>query len=134
MLRKILAVVIGMLVGAMVVALIDMLGHTVYPFPEGLDMDDSAAVAAYLAGAPLGAMLFVVLAWVMGSFVAGAVATLICNDGKSVYALICGVLLLIAGITTLLMIAHPTWMWIVSAFAYIPPAWLGYRLARKKGR
>jgi len=134
MLRKILAVIFGMLVGAIVVFLVDMFGHTIYPFPEGLDMDDTAAVNAYVAAAPVGAMLFVVLAWVLGSFVAGTVATLICNDGKSVYALTCGVLLLIGGITTLVMIEHPTWMWIVSAFAFISPAWLGYRLVRKKVR
>lgn len=132
MVKKILAVVAGVLLGGLVIFLMERVGHSINPPPEWLDPAKPETIARYVSEAPITVLLFVLLSWAVGSLAAGITATLVCNDGKSVYALTTGALLLFMGIANLMMIPHPLWFMAVTAFVFIPPAWLGYRLVRKK--
>ena len=125
MLRSILSVLAGVIAGMVVIYGVEMLGHYVYPVPEGLDFKDKEAIKAYIEEAPAGALWFVVLAWALGSFAGGLVASVIAKQTNILHALIVGGLLMIAGIINLVSIPHPTWMWIAGLMVYLPFAWLG---------
>lgn len=132
MLKKLLAVILGIVAGGAGTFLTEELGHKMYPVPGYVDSEKPETVARYINEAPLGALLFVLLAWAVGSFLAGLTATLICNDRKSIYALCCGVVLLMLGLVNLLLIPHPFWFWVAAPFVFLVPAWAGHRAVRKR--
>ncbi len=131
-LKFIAAVFVGMMLGSLVIWGIETWGHTVFPPPPDLDPTDVDQVTELIANAPVGALLFVVLAYALGSFFGGLIAQLISNGFTIWPALITGLVLLIFGGITLVTIPHPMWMVISGILVFIPMAALGGRLVRKK--
>lgn len=131
MFKNLFATLAGLFTGILIIAGVEMLGHTLYPPPQHLSEKDSAAWEAYMQTAPLGAILFILLAWALGSFCAGIVSSLIKRD-SSKPALLCGTLLLFSGIFNLVSFSHPIWFWPAIAFIFIPMAWLGFWIVNKK--
>ena len=54
MLRKIAAVVLGVVLAFVLIIAVESLGHSVYPPPADLDLTDQAAMRAYVDTLPLG--------------------------------------------------------------------------------
>ena len=79
MIRKILAVVIGIVAGSAFNMAIVMASHIVYPLPEGIDPNDFEAFKAHVEahGLPIGALIMVLAAHSGGSLVSGFVCGLI---------------------------------------------------------
>jgi hypothetical protein len=129
MLSKILAVVFGVVAAVIVIIAIEALGHAMYPPPGDLDITDRQAMEAYVAGLPLGALLFVMAAWVAATFTGGLLACFIAKEMPFVYASIVGMLVLLGTIINLMSIPHPLWFSIVSVSAIIATifvtGWLG---------
>jgi len=65
-LRAITTTIIGVSLGMMGMHYLSML---FYPLPEGVTMEDVEALNKYMAIAPLGAMLLVIVSHAMGSFI-----------------------------------------------------------------
>jgi len=129
MLRGILGVIGAVVAGTVVILLVEILGHRCYPFPPGVDPHNHESLQAYMKTAPLGAWLFVLAAYAGGSFVAGALASLI---GKRPWAaLAAGGVLMALGLVNVLTLPHPAWFWVASLFIFLPAAGLGGRLARR---
>jgi hypothetical protein len=76
---------------------------------------------------PAGALLFIIAAYVVGSFVAGWAAGKITKSMTA--ALIAGGLLMIGGLVNVILIPHPLWFTIASIVVYLPCAWIGGRAA-----
>lgn len=125
MLRKILGVIVGLVVGMCGMTVLHMLSMLIYPLPEGLDTSDYGAFGEYIATMPLGAFVLVWVAHGGGAFIAAATCTAIVGQRWWVGAWILGVLFTLAGISNLLMLAHPWWFAAVDALLYIPAALLG---------
>jgi hypothetical protein len=106
-LRYVAAVLGGMVVGGLVVAAIEGLGHQAYPPPADLDSADPAAMAAYAESLPAGALGFVILAWAAGAFVGGIVAARIAPAHRAVLATVIGAFILAGSVSNLLLIPHP---------------------------
>lgn len=128
MLRKILAVVGGVVAGGVVVFAVEGVGHLLFPPPPGLDMSSPEGMKAAIQSLPAGALLFVVLAWVLGAFAGGLVAALIARSVGP--ALVTGALQLLFGIVTMVMIPHPLWMIALGILLPLPSAWAGGQLSR----
>ncbi|MBN4051924.1 hypothetical protein JYT53_00315 [Cytophagaceae bacterium AH-315-L13] len=132
MLRNSLSIGAGIITGGMLIFLVETLGHTIYPHPADFDYTDKEALAELIQNAPIGALLFVILAWAVGSFGGGLVASLISNEDKIRKALIVGVVLMILGIMNMLMVPHPIWFWILGMAVYLPMAYLGGKIGDRK--
>ncbi|MFY0482396.1 hypothetical protein ACI6PS_07295 [Flavobacterium sp. PLA-1-15] len=132
MIRKILAVIGGLVAGGIVITLVEMVARQLHPFPEGIKMDDFAALAEHASKAPLSAQIAILVGYALGAITAGFVATIIAKDGKKIYATICASLFIISTIINLSMIETPIWFWIIALLLWIPLAHLGHRLASKK--
>ena len=65
--RAIVAVVAGVVAAFVVVALLERLGHMVFPPPPGLDPMKPEDQAKLMSVIPLGAKIAVVVAWFFGS-------------------------------------------------------------------
>ncbi len=80
---------------------------------------------------PLGAMVFVILAYAAGSFGGGWVAARLAAARKLRHALVVGGVLMLAGVSNLVTIPHPTWMVIATLVVFLPLAYAGGRLAQR---
>ena len=110
--RSIAAVVVGVLMAVLVIAVVEMAGHLVFPPPPGLDVTDPADQAKLMDEIPLPAMIAVVVAWFLGSLAGASTAIAIAHRILPAWS----VALVIAamGLWTTQMFPHPGWM-IVSA-------------------
>ena len=131
MLRKILAVVAGIIATSVAVGLVQQLGHYLYPLPTGTDPNDAEAIKKYVETAPFMAIFFVIISYAVGALVGGFVSTSIANDGKKIYALIIGVLFLFTSIYMMITIPSPIWFWILGIASW-GLVFVGYKLAWRR--
>lgn len=129
--EKILKTVVGLMAGIIVVGLVEAVGMAIWPVPHEVQnaMSDAATMAAAMAQVPVGAKLFVVIAWAVGSFVGGCVTGLV--RGQRAQARVVGILMLALVMTMLMTIPHPAWMALAGLLLPLPAALLGGRLCRR---
>ena len=123
--RGVLAVVLGFVTLGVTGMIAEMIGHVIFPPPAGLDLSDPAAIGKL----PIGALVSVLMAWALATFAAAWVAARVAAGGQLAFGLSMGILGLVAAIATMLMIPHPTWMWILGIAEFLPAAYLGAKLA-----
>lgn len=130
MIRKILAVLLGGIVGGAFNMALVTVSHAMYPLPDGLDPNDFEAFKAHVEahGLPTGAMIIVLVAHAGGSFVSGFVCGLIAQRSWYVAATILGILWLCGGIAMLMMLPAPTWFAVADVLLYVPSALMGVKL------
>ncbi len=117
--RKLLAVVLGVVVAVIVIIAIEALGHAIHPPPAELDVADKQALEAYVASLPLTALLTVMAAWIAATLTGGLLACFIAQERPVAYANIVGVLVLLGTVINLVSIPHPLWFSISSVAAII---------------
>ena len=134
-LRGILAVVLGMVVGSVVnMALVMLGGHVVAP-PPGADLATVEGLRAALPAMRPVHFLVPFLAHALGTLAGAYVATRVASCYKRGAALAVGALFFAGGIMAARMIPAPAWFVVADlALAYFPFAWLGYVLGRPRGK
>lgn len=131
-LRRVGAVVAGLVVGVITITAVEAAGHSLFPVAPAMDPNHPELMADYIKSLPLSALLFIIFAWAMGSLIGGSISTFVSRDQKSVTALICGALLMLLGVVNLLTFPHPIWFWVLGIGVYLPFAWVGFRISRKR--
>ncbi len=131
LLRNVLAIVGGVLIGTVVIFVVQSISHQIYPVASDIDYNDKEAMRSFVAGLPVGALLMVIASYVCGSFVAGMISAWVGRGARVRHALVAGVLLLLAGIMNLVSIPHPLWFSVVTVLVFIPAAWAGGKLAAR---
>jgi hypothetical protein len=133
-LRKVLAVILGWLIGSVINMSLVQLGHFVFPI-EGLDANDMDALSKVMPTLSNEYFIFPFLAHAIGTYAGALVAALIVLNHKMRFALIIGSLFLIGGIIVNTLIPAPLWFKITDlVLAYIPMAFLAGFLAKKLKR
>ena len=132
-LRGILAVVLGLVVGSGVNMALIMAGGHVVPPPAGADLGTTEGWQAAMPLLQPQHFVFPFLAHALGTFAGAFVATRIASGGKRVAALVVTALFFCGGIMAARMIPAPIWFIVADlAGAYFPFGWLGYVLARPR--
>jgi hypothetical protein len=127
--KNILAVIAGWIVGSAVNMGLIKVGHKAIPI-EGIDPTDMEALAAVMPTLGAENFIFPFLAHALGTLLGAIVAGLLAANHKMKFALAIGVLFLLGGIMVNYMLPGPTWFTITDiALAYIPMAWIGGKLA-----
>ena len=126
--KNIIAVVFGLLVSFVVIMVLEGINGYFYPAPEGMDFKDKAAVSEYIATLPLAALLVVIFAHFAGAFSGGFVIAKQAADNHKVFAVILGLMLLIATVANWMSIPHPEWFKIVDTLIILPAVLIGLRL------
>ena len=127
--RSILAVIVGVLVAFVLIACVEIIGMRVYPPPDGMNAASLESIRAAMARIPLGALLFVLLAYTVGSVAGGWVAARFAPSAKMAHAMTVAALLFGAGLMNLMTIPHPPWFWVTSSLIYWLGAWSGAQAA-----
>ena len=95
---------------------------------RGIDFSDPVAMQAYVAGLPIGALLFVMAAWLLATLAGGLLACIIARDRPLVYSAIVGGLVLLGTAMNLLSIPHPLWFSVTSVLAIVATIFITARL------
>ena len=128
-LRNILAVIAGIIVGSIVNMGIIELGPSIIPNPEGFDNSNMETLAETMhLFTPIN-YIVVFLAHALGTLAGAFIAAKIATTKNQIFALSLGGWFLLGGIAAVFMFPAPTWYNIVDlTLAYIPMAWLGWKL------
>lgn len=130
--RKILGVVLGLSAAITLIAILQAVGHKIWPLPEGLDVRDKAALIEALKQAPAGALLWVALTWFAGTLFGTYLSLRVARDAWTSWpAITVEAVLLAAGVMNLLALPHPGWFWVVGLLSFPLGAFSGIRLARR---
>ena len=128
-LRNILAVIVGWLIGSAINMGLIQIGHQIYPL-EGVDINDMDALASVMPTLSYEYFIFPFLAHALGTLSGAMVAALIAKKHRMITALIVGLLFLLGGIAVNIILPGPTWFSALDiVIAYLPMAWVGRKLA-----
>lgn len=114
----------GMVASAVLVMIVQAVGSSLFPLPEGFD-----PMAPDPLRLPFAVVAVVAVAWSLGPLLGGLVSTLVAGSSSPVPAFIVGILLLAADVANLVAIPSPVWLWVVGVVAPLPFAWLGFAAA-----
>lgn len=131
--RNILAVLLGLVIGSMVNMGIIMISGSIIPPPEGVDMTTTEGLQVGMHLLEPKHYIFPFLAHALGTFVGALVAYIMAVQYKKSFAIGIGVFFLIGGVVSVLMLPSPIWYTVVDLLgAYIPFAYLAVWVAQKK--
>jgi hypothetical protein len=119
MLRSITAVLVGVVLGALLVFMVQPIGHAFFPAPKGFDPTSLEAVKAL----PFGAKFMVLVSWFVGAFGGGVAASLISRRWAPAVWVVALTILLFAA-TNFSAFPHPAWMMAGSIPATVLGGWL----------
>lgn len=130
-LKNILAVIAGVILGSAVNMGIIMISSSIIPPPDGVDVTSMESLKASMHLFEPKHFIFPFLAHAVGTFVGALVTALLAASHRMKLALLIGLFFLVGGIINLFMLPSPTWFAVLDiAVAYKPTAWLAGKLAR----
>lgn len=130
-LRNILAVVLGLVVGSAVNMGIIMISGSIIPPPNGADITTMEGLKSTMHLFGPEHYIFPFLAHALGTLVGAFVAAKIAATNKIKFALAIGAFFFLGGAINAYMLPAPTWFLILDlAGAYFPMAYLGKKLAK----
>ena len=131
--RNILAVVAGIIIGSIVNMAIITVSGFIIPPPAGADLTTLEGLKASFHLMEPKHFIFPFLAHALGTLVGAYLAALIAATHKLKFALVIGVVFLIGGIMNICMLPSPIWFTILDlGCAYIPMGYIGWKLVSKK--
>jgi len=123
----------GLFVAVVIISTVEAVSTIAYPFPKDLDVNDQAAVKAYIATLPAGAFAFVLAAYFLGTLAGTWITARLNRELQRRPGLVVGGLLFVAAIVNMLSIPHPGWFVILCLLVFPVATVCGVWLARPKG-
>ncbi len=131
-LRSILALLIGLVVGGSVNMGIIMLSPSIIAPPAGVDVTNTESLAASIHLFEPRHFVAPFLAHALGTLVGALVAVLIAASHRIPLGYAVGVCFLLGGISASFMIPAPSWFIALDLLAaYLPMAWIGIRFGTR---
>lgn len=132
--RNILAVVAGLLVGSAVNMALVLVSGSVVPPPDGADVTTPEGLAASIHLFEPKHFVMPFLAHALGTLVGAVVATALAATRRPTPSRVVAGFFLLGGLANAAMLPAPMWFEAVDLVAaYLPMAWLGHRIAARKG-
>ncbi len=133
--KNILAVVAGFVVGSIVNMGIVMFSSQVIPPPDGVDVTDMDSLKANMHLFQPKHFIFPFLAHALGTLAGAFVASVLAASHKFKIAIGIGAFFFLGGLTNVIMLSSPIWFAVVDLVgAYIPMGWLGHNLAETRSK
>ncbi len=131
--RNVIAVFLGVIIGAIVNSSIVSLGAGWFDLPKGVDPNDVQSIKENIGSFEAKHFLNPFLAHSIGTLTGAIVATIIAASHKMKFALVIGAVFLVGGIMMVTMIGGPIWFILVDLLlAYLPFAYLGGKIGGAK--
>ena len=130
--RSILSIIAGIVVGVFGVFLLEMINLSLYPIPVDLDVKNPISMAAYMKELPYGAFTLVVIAHIVGAFIAAFIAGMVARSKRLYIGLLAGVVILFFTIWNAFSTGQPTIINIADIIGTSLAAILGARLGASR--
>ncbi|MGH9831710.1 MAG: hypothetical protein ACREBD_09415 [Blastocatellia bacterium] len=128
--RRVVAVVLGLLVGSVVNVGLIMVGGQVIPPPEGVDVTNMESLRSSMHLFEPRHFLFPFLAHALGTFVGAFAAAMIAATQRMKLALGISAFFLLGGVINVFLLPAPVWFKALDLIgAYIPMGWFAGKLA-----
>jgi hypothetical protein len=132
LLRNILAVVFGLVIGGLVNMALVTLSPSLIPPPVGVDVNDAESLAKGIHLFETRHFIMPFLAHALGTLVGSLVAYLIAATYRVQMAYVIGAVSLCGGVAASFMIPAPAWFIALDLLAaYLPMAWLGIQIGSR---
>lgn len=130
--RRTTAIVIGIIIGGLFIALGDSLSTYLFPIEEPIPTDRILIADFIENDVPFGTKLVIVINWVIAAFIAAILSTFISGRNSPKPMLAVAAVLNVLTLIQLLITQYPKWMIISSFFVFVPVGYIAYFLIRKK--
>lgn len=130
--RGTIAIIVGIIVGGLFVALGESMSTYIFPLEKPIPTDPTLLSDYIENDVPFGSKLVVVLNWIVAAFIAALASTYISGRTSPKPMLASVGVLNILTLMNLFIIHHPKWMWITCLVTFIPIGYIAYFLIRKK--
>ena len=130
--RRTLAIVVGIILGGLFIALGDSLSTYHFPLESPIPTDRTLIADFYENEVSFGFKFTIVLNWVISAFVAAIASTFISGRDSSVPMLAAVGVLNFLTLLQIVLASYPKWMLISSLLIFIPVGYIAYFLIRKK--
>ncbi|HLP32310.1 MAG TPA: hypothetical protein VK202_02495 [Bacteroidia bacterium] len=131
--RNILAVIAGAVIGSVVNGSLIMMSGSIIPPPNGADVTTEEGLKATIHLFEPKHFIMPFLAHALGTLCGAMAAAAIAVNNKMRMAMVVGVLFLIGGVANVLILSAPMWFNILDLTgAYFPMAYLGGKWMTKK--
>ncbi|MFT6319867.1 MAG: hypothetical protein ACJAT4_000784 [Granulosicoccus sp.] len=128
--KNIIVVIVGLLVGGFINGGLISIGSSIIPAPEGVDMNSMEGLKQAMPLLQPMNLIFPFLAHALGVLVGAFIVAKFSETNKFNFAMLIGVLFLLAEITMVVLVGGPLWFIVLDLVgAYFSMAWLGYKLA-----
>jgi hypothetical protein len=125
--RILLGILAGAVLAVLCVFAVEAIGHTIFPLPPGIDPRNPADYERLMEAVPAAAKALVLLGWFLGALLGGLAANRIAR--RALAGWIVALLVVAAGVATMMVIPHPAWMWAGGILLPLAAGWLARRLA-----
>ena len=130
--RGILAIIAGVIVGQVVNMALILLGPHVIPPPAGVDMTTTEGLRETIHLLEPRHFIFPFLAHALGTLAGATAAYVIAASHRSIYASAIGAISLAGGIAAAFLFPVPAWFVALDLVAaYLPMAWIATRLGHR---
>lgn len=130
--RYVLPVVVGAMSGMILIILGENALHNLYPLLPGTDKYDPASLAMALKLMPVRFFQLLLANYIISSFLAGVISTLVARRNTMRPAIVVGIVLTLAGIYNVIYLPQPLWFSVINLVVYLPFTFAGYLAVRKK--
>jgi hypothetical protein len=131
LLKDIGIVLLGLILGGTLNMVLVQTGMIVFPAPEGIDISTEAGLKSAMTIMSPIHFIFPFLAHALGTLFGAWFAIKFTKSKHISAAFSIGMLFLLGGIMMVFSVGGPTWFIILDlTIAYLPMAWLGYRLGK----
>ena len=131
--RYVLPVVVGAMSGMILIILGRNLAFTMYPLLPGTDKYDADSLARSIKLLPDKGFMLLLINSAVCAFFAGLIATVVSARTTIRPPLVVGFVLMLSGLYNVIYLSEPVWFAVSDLLVYMPFAWLGYLIVRKKG-
>ena len=135
-LRNVLAVIAGLVIGGVVNMALVTISSMIVPLPAGVDLNNPESISRAINLFEPRHFIMPFLAHALGTLTGALAAYLIAASYKARFAYVIGILFLCGGVAASFMIPAPTWFIALDLLvAYLPMAWLATQIgARIQGK
>jgi hypothetical protein len=132
LLRNVLAVIVGFIIGGGINMAIITFGPSIIPLPAGVDVSTAEGLSKAMHLFEPRHFITPLLAHALGTLVGALLAYLIAASYKTQIAYAIGAIFLCGGVAASFMIPAPIWYIAADLVAaYIPMAWLGVQIGSR---
>ena len=130
--RSILSIIAGVVVGVFGVFLVEMINLSLYPIPVDLDVKDPISMTIYMKELPYGAFTLVIIAHIVGAFIAAFIAGMVARSKRFHIGLFAGLVILFFTIWNAFSAGQPTIINIADIIGTSLAAILGARVGASR--